>query len=173
VDVERVVVTTGSSGGFLLVFHACFDAGDTVGVGTTCYPCYRNILQAMGVATASIPLNGDFKVTALELGREVARRKAAGLPKLKGLIQSSPANPTGAMLTPKEVQDLCALCEQEGIWYISDEVRPYCTTLEYPGSGDTHTTLSSDRIRATHARPLHPAALAFVPSGIVLVRERR
>lgn len=38
---ERIVVTTGSSGGFLLVFHACFDPGDVVAVGMTCYPCYR------------------------------------------------------------------------------------------------------------------------------------
>ena len=121
-DVERIVVTTGSSGGFLLVFHACFDAGDAVAVGMTCYPCYRNILGAMNVETVSIALNAEFKVTAAELRQEVERRRTAGLPPLKGLIQSTPANPTGAMLTPAEVRDLCELCRAEGIWYISDEL---------------------------------------------------
>ena len=119
---SRVVVTTGSSGGFLLVFHACFDVGDTVAVGMTCYPCYRNILSAMNVETVSIPLNAEYKLTATELRGEVERRRAAGLPPLKGLIQSTPANPTGAMLSASEVRDLCAVCEAEGIWYISDEI---------------------------------------------------
>eukprot|EP00614_Pseudopedinella_elastica_P008849 CAMPEP_0172606316 /NCGR_PEP_ID=MMETSP1068-20121228/26514_1 /TAXON_ID=35684 /ORGANISM="Pseudopedinella elastica, Strain CCMP716" /LENGTH=428 /DNA_ID=CAMNT_0013408989 /DNA_START=29 /DNA_END=1315 /DNA_ORIENTATION=+ len=122
IPIERVVVTTGSSGGFLLVFHACFDAGDHVAVGMTCYPCYRNILNAMNVVTPSISLNAEYKITARELGQEVKRRKEAGLPKLSGFIQSSPANPTGAMLTSQEVRGLCQLCDKEGIWYISDEI---------------------------------------------------
>ena len=73
VDMERVVVTTGSSGGFLLVFHACFDQGDAVAVGMTCYPCYRNILKAMGVETQSLPLNAEYKITAKELRAEVRK----------------------------------------------------------------------------------------------------
>ena len=48
VDAEDVVVTTGSSGGFQLIFMAAFDVGDTVAVARPGYPAYRNTLQALG-----------------------------------------------------------------------------------------------------------------------------
>jgi len=76
----------------------------------------------MDVETTSIPLNSEYKVTAAELQLEINRRRESGVPPLKGFIQSSPANPTGAMLTPSESKELAELCESEGIWYLSDEI---------------------------------------------------
>ena len=78
VDPSRIVVVTGSSAGFLLVFTAAFDPGDVVAIPTTCYPCYRNILGALGVGTANLPLNEEFKITAKELMEEVERRREEG-----------------------------------------------------------------------------------------------
>ena len=49
VEPDAVVVTTGSSGGFLLAFLACFDVGDRVALASPGYPCYRNILSALGM----------------------------------------------------------------------------------------------------------------------------
>ena len=54
VDVDDVVLTTGSSGGFLLAFLACFDAGDRVAIASPGYPCYRNILTALGCEVVEI-----------------------------------------------------------------------------------------------------------------------
>ena len=48
VDADDVVVTTGSSGAFTLVFLAAFDVGDTVVVARPGYPAYRNTLAALG-----------------------------------------------------------------------------------------------------------------------------
>jgi aspartate/methionine/tyrosine aminotransferase len=115
VDSARVVVVTGSSAGFLLVFTAAFDPGDVVAIPTTCYPCYRNILGALGVGTANLPLNKEFKITAKELIEEVQRRRDAGMDRIKGLILSSPGNPTGACLNKEEIYELCEVCEREGI----------------------------------------------------------
>lgn len=122
IGVEKIVITTGSSGGFLLAFTACFDAGDTVAIASSGYPCYRNILQALGCHLANVPINTEFKLTAAELRKEMQRRKENGKPKLKGLILSSPSNPTGAMLSVEELQELCELCEEEGIRFLSDEI---------------------------------------------------
>jgi aspartate/methionine/tyrosine aminotransferase len=119
---ERIVVTTGSSGGFLLAFTACFDVGDTVAVASSGYPCYRNILQALGCHLANVPINEEFKLTACELRKEIEQRKEKGLEKLKGLILSSPSNPTGAMLSVDELKELCELCEEESIRFLSDEI---------------------------------------------------
>src|SRR5436309_5462676 len=43
-----VIVTTGSSGGFLLSFLTAFDAGARVGMARPGYPAYRNLLSALG-----------------------------------------------------------------------------------------------------------------------------
>jgi len=122
VNARNVVVTTGSSSGFLLAFTACFDHGDVVAVASSGYPCYRNILQALGVDLAHVKINSEFKLTAKDLREEIDRRREENLKKLNGLILSSPSNPTGAMLTPQELKDLCELCDEQGIQFLSDEI---------------------------------------------------
>mmetsp|Transcript_10796 Transcript_10796/g.22837 ORF Transcript_10796/g.22837 Transcript_10796/m.22837 type:complete len:475 (-) Transcript_10796:41-1465(-) len=122
VDPSRIVVTTGSSGAFLLAFTACFDAGDSIAIASSGYPCYRNISGALGLHLVSVPINSEFKLTASELRAEIERRKSEGAKPINGLILSSPSNPTGAMLTPTELKELCGLCDEEGIQFISDEI---------------------------------------------------
>jgi Aspartate/tyrosine/aromatic aminotransferase len=122
VDVRKIVVTTGSSGGFLLAFTACFDPGDVVAVASSGYPCYRNISGALGVELANVKINSEFKLTARELKQEIEYRKEHDCKKISGLILSSPSNPTGAMLTPQELKELCELCDEEGIQFLSDEI---------------------------------------------------
>ena len=56
VDPNRVVVTTGSSGAFVLSFLAAFDPGDRVALTSPGYPAYRNILAALGINVVDIPL---------------------------------------------------------------------------------------------------------------------
>uniref|UniRef100_A0A6U4FYL8 Aminotransferase class I/classII large domain-containing protein n=1 Tax=Phaeomonas parva TaxID=124430 RepID=A0A6U4FYL8_9STRA len=149
-DPERLVITTGSSGGFLLAFAACFDKDDHVAVGSTCYPCYRNILESMDCHPAIIQLNKEFKLTATQLRAEVERRKDAGLPPLKGVIQSSPSNPTGSTLTPAEVEEMCAFCAAEGMWFLSDEIyhginfgEQAASALRFPQYADNVMVLNS------------------------------
>jgi aspartate/methionine/tyrosine aminotransferase len=119
---SRIVITTGSSGAFLLAFTACFDSGDVVAIASSGYPCYRNILSALGCQLANVPINNEFKLTSVELQNEIKRRHSANLPPLKGLILSSPSNPTGAMLSPIELQQLCQLCDENNISFLSDEI---------------------------------------------------
>ena len=119
---DRIVITTGSSGAFLLAFTACFDAGDVVALASSGYPCYRNILSALGCEQACLGVNAEFKLTAVELKAEIERRQSASEKPIKGLILSSPSNPTGAMLSPSELKDLCALCDQNNIQFLSDEI---------------------------------------------------
>jgi aspartate/methionine/tyrosine aminotransferase len=122
VPMERIIITTGSSAAFMLSFLGLFDKDDVIALCSSGYPCYRNIMKATDLDAATIMINSDFKVTAKELSVEIARRAAASLPPLKGLILSSPGNPTGAMLSPVELRDLCALCEENDIQFISDEI---------------------------------------------------
>ena len=122
VSPDRVVVTTGSSAGFCMAFLGCFDAGQSVALCSSGYPCYRNIMKATGIHSVNIAVNKEFKITAEELKKEVNRRSTEGESPLSGLILSSPGNPTGAMLTPHELEELCGVCEKNNILFLSDEI---------------------------------------------------
>ena len=115
---ERVVITTGSSGAFVLAFLALFDVGARVGLPSPGYPCYRQILQALGQRPVSIPTGPDDRW--MPSSNRVADLMSG--PGLDGLILASPANPTGTMIAPERLKEICELCASNAIWFISDEI---------------------------------------------------
>jgi aspartate/methionine/tyrosine aminotransferase len=130
IDAERIVVTTGSSGGFIFAFLALFDAGARVAVANPGYPAYRNIFDAFGIETVLLNTNaeGRFAVTAEMI--EAAHKRQ----KLDGVLLMSPANPSGTMLQPDALRDMCRTCERLAIPFISDEIYH---GLTYAGPADT------------------------------------
>ena len=108
VSPEDVVVTTGSTGGFLLAFLACFDVGDRVGVTSPGYPCYRNILSALGCEVVEIPCGPETRF------QPTVDMLAAIEPPIKGLVLASPANPTGTVIPPAELAAIATWCETSG-----------------------------------------------------------
>ena len=120
VAAERIAVTCGSSGAFLLGFIAAFEAGDRVALAAPGYPAYRNILRALDIEVVELltePEHG-YQPTPDLLDRAV---RDSGK-RLDGLIVASPANPTGAMLDAAELGALAAYCRAEGIRLVSDEI---------------------------------------------------
>src|SRR5246127_5144999 len=85
VEPDAVVVTTGSSGGFLLAFLACFDVGDRVALASPGYPCYRNILWAGGCEVA------DTAGGPAPRFHPPARMLAKLAPPVQGVVVASPA----------------------------------------------------------------------------------
>lgn len=116
VPAERIAVTSGASGAFVLGFLAAFDTGDRVAVALPAYPAYRNILQALGVEVVALPTGSESRfqptVEALE---------ALSGP-LAGLVLQSPANPTGTMLDEPALGRLAAWCASRGVRLVSDEI---------------------------------------------------
>ena len=117
---DEVVATTGSSGGFLLAFLAAFEPGDRVAMARPGYPCYRNVLTALGCEVVEIATGPEtrFQPTV----EQVAGLNASLGGDLKGLVVASPANPTGTMLLPAELAALATYCDEAGIQLISDEI---------------------------------------------------
>ena len=116
VDADDVVVTTGSSGGFLLAFLACFDVGDRVAVASPGYPCYRNILSALGCDVVELPCGPETRF------QPTVEMLAAVDPPVSGVIVASPANPTGTVIAPQELAAIATWCDSNGVRLISDEV---------------------------------------------------
>ncbi len=116
VDPADVVITTGSSGGFLLAFLACFDVGDRVAIASPGYPCYRNILSALGCEVVEIPCGPDTRF------QPNVQMLAELDPPVQGVIVASPANPTGTVIPPEELAAIASWCASSGVRLISDEV---------------------------------------------------
>ncbi|MFY7962954.1 MAG: pyridoxal phosphate-dependent aminotransferase, partial [Elsteraceae bacterium] len=124
--IERIALTVGSSGAFILGFLAAFDVGDRVALASPGYPAYRNILTALGVEVVELlagPESGYQPTPAL-------LDKVEG--PLAGLIVASPANPTGAMLSRADYQALVSYCRDRSMRLVSDEIY-HGLTFEEPG----------------------------------------
>lgn len=137
VDVADVVVTTGSSGGFLLAFLAAFDAGDEVVLARPGYPAYRNLLEVLGCRVVEVEAGPaeSFTITTAMLDR---------LPRPpKGLVLASPANPTGTLTDPQTLADVVAWCADHGTRLVSDEIYH---GLVYRGRADTAWRTSRDAV---------------------------
>ncbi|MFV0259345.1 MAG: pyridoxal phosphate-dependent aminotransferase [Acidimicrobiales bacterium] len=134
VDPERsILITTGASGAFVLIFLACFDPGQRVAVIEPGYPCYRNDLLALGVEVVPVPVGLDtgFRPTVEQLD-------AAG--PLDGLVVASPSNPTGTVLSDRDLADLTHWCRDRGVTLVCDEIYHGITF-----TGPAATALSHDR----------------------------
>jgi aspartate/methionine/tyrosine aminotransferase len=118
VNPARVVVTTGSSAGFILAFLALFEPGDRVAVAVPGYPPYRHILSALGCEPVAVE---TMQATRWAITPEMLLAAHRRTP-LKGVLIASPANPTGTMMTAEALRDLVAAAEGEGIRFISDEI---------------------------------------------------
>ena len=116
VDPARVVVTTGSSGAFLLAFLAAFEPGDRVALAAPGYPAYRNILLALGLEPVDLPCGPETRFQPTP-----AMLEAVDGP-LDGLIVASPSNPAGSMLSPADLALLAGYCTRRGIRLVSDEI---------------------------------------------------
>ncbi|MCS0501801.1 pyridoxal phosphate-dependent aminotransferase [Ancylobacter mangrovi] len=117
-DPARVVVTTGSSAGFLLAFLAMFEPGDRVAIANPGYPPYRHILTALGCEPVLIETDAASRWVITPEALAEAHRQAP----LSGVLVASPANPTGTMMRPEALAELLATAEGLGIRFISDEI---------------------------------------------------
>lgn len=111
---ERVVVTSGASGGFILAFNALFDSGDRVGIGAPGYPSYRQILKGLGFVPVDLPTSDANRLQPVPAD-------LAGLD-LAGLLVASPANPSGTMLDRPAMSALIEAAQGAGASFISDEI---------------------------------------------------
>ncbi len=115
---ERVVVTTGSSAGFVLAFLSLFDPGQRVAITAPGYPAYRNILEALGIEPVTIPLT---KADGWIMTAESIAKAHAESP-LHGILAMSPANPSGTMIGRRALAELGETCRRLGLWFVSDEI---------------------------------------------------
>ncbi len=137
----EVVVTVGGSEAIDIAVRACVEAGDEVIIPTPCFVCYEPCVRLAGGVPVILETKAknNFKVDPEEL-------KALITPKTKMLILAYPNNPTGAILTKEELEDIADVIRDTNIVVLSDEIY---SELTY---GRKHTSLAN--IEGMHERTI-------------------
>jgi len=116
VDPEQFILTCGASPALTLALASTFAAGDRVAIARPGYIAYRNALRALHLTPVEIPCGPEsrYQLTAASL--------AALEPAPQGVIVASPANPTGTIIVPSELEAIARVCRERRITIISDEI---------------------------------------------------
>ena len=118
-----------STGGKLAIFNAIqvlVDHGDEVIVPVPYWVSYKDIVQYAGATCVffEAPEAEGFRVTAEAIERAIT-------PKTKAIILNSPSNPSGAVVSPGDLERIVRLAHDRGIWLLLDECYVY---LQYTGA---------------------------------------
>jgi aminotransferase len=115
----EIVVTVGSSGGFLAAAMATLNAGDEVILFEPYYGYHLNTLAVLGFVPKFVPLHApDWSIDFEAL-------RAAFTPRTKAIVICTPSNPSGKMFTREELEKIGALCREFGAWIFTDEIYEY------------------------------------------------
>ena len=114
IDWNRIIITSGSSAGFILAFTALFDQAEKVGLANPGYPSYRQIMKTLNLEPVLINTTekNKFQPTPSELGEHI----------INGLLIASPGNPTGCMIERDPFNELIDYCHHKKVSLISDEI---------------------------------------------------
>ena len=128
----EILVTTGASEAVDLAIRALVDPGDVVAVAEPTYVSYRPLLKLVGAEVISVPTReeDDFRLTA-----EVLRE--SGATRADHLVMCYPNNPTGAIMTTQELQQVATVARESDLTVISDEIY---SALTYDGD---HTSIAN------------------------------
>ncbi len=131
----EALMTVGGSEGIDVALRAMLDPGDEVIIPEPCYVSYVPCVELAGGVPVTISLKNEnqFRLTPDEL-------LAAITDKTKILILSFPNNPTGAIMTKKDLEPIAQICKEKDIFVISDEIyseltygdEPHCSIGSFP-----------------------------------------
>lgn len=129
---KEIVVTVGGSEAIDLAVRSCIEPGDEVIIPTPCFVCYEPCVKLAGGVPVIVEtkLENKFKLTAEQL-------KKAITPKTKMLVLAYPNNPTGAIMTKEDLEEIADVLRGTNIVVLSDEIY---SELTY---GVRHTSIAS------------------------------
>jgi aspartate/methionine/tyrosine aminotransferase len=123
---DQVLVTTGAIEANFLLFNVLLSPGDRVVVVDPAYQQLQSVPRGIGadVALWRLRAENDFRFDLDEL-------RALAIPGTRMIVINSPHNPTGAMLSAEELQEIYNLAEERDAWILGDEAYRW---LDLPGN---------------------------------------
>lgn len=175
VSPDQIVYTAGTQNGLCTVLMTLVQTGDEVLVPDPYYATYEGLVAASGATFVPVPTlpEDGFHVTAKQI-------EAAITPRSRVLLLNTPSNPTGAVLSQNEIDEIGEVCERHDLWIVVDEVyadltygAPFCSPFDRPHL--RHRTLAVSSISKSHALPGFRAGWIASPLDVtqrlVLVAE--
>ena len=113
---KNVVITNGAMEALTATFLTLFEPGDEVIVPAPYFSAYADEIAIANAVLVPVPtrMENGFRLQAEEL-------KKALSPKTKAILINSPNNPSGAVLTRKDLEAIAAFAIENDLWVISDE----------------------------------------------------
>ncbi len=117
VPAERIFITPGASGAFLLALGVSLNAGDEVLLSDPCYPCNQNFIRLFDGEVKKIPVYAetDYQLSAKLIQQNWSDKSCAA-------VVASPSNPTGTIIARDELKKLIAAIESKQGVLFSDEI---------------------------------------------------
>ena len=114
---SQVLVTVGGSEAIDMCIRTLVQPGDEVVIPEPCFVCYEPITQLTGGVPVHIATRAEdqFRLTADQL-------RAAITPRTKLLIFPYPNNPTGAVMSAAEMEEIAAVLRETNVLVLSDEI---------------------------------------------------
>ena len=126
VDANDVLISPGCKQALLYAMMATLDAGDEVLLLSPAWPSYDGMLKLLGVVPIHVPVRRD------NYHPDFDALKAAISDKTKAILINSPNNPTGAVYTPQEIEQLVNLAIENDLWIIDDMIYATLVWQDYP-----------------------------------------
>jgi aspartate/methionine/tyrosine aminotransferase len=167
IDPSQVFVTVGGKGVMVYAILALVDPGDEVIVPDPGYPIYESLTRFIGGTPVPIPIRmeNEFRLDVDELASLIT-------PKTKLLVVNSPANPTGGVLTPSDIERIAELAVRHDLLVLADEIyarilydgAEHVSLASLPGMADR--TIVLDGFSKTYAMTGWRLGYAIVPKWL-------
>lgn len=151
---HQILVTIGGSEAIDIALRAMIDPGDEVLIPEPCYVSYLPCAQLTHAVPIAIPLQekNDFQLTAQEVEENCT-------PNTKVLVLPFPNNPTGAVLSRKNLEEIAEVCIRHDLYVISDEIY---AELTY---GEKHVSIAEMPGMAERTIVINGFSKAFAMTG--------
>lgn len=133
VSPERIFITPGASGAFLLAFGISLNPEQSIMMADPCYPCNENFARVYGATAQYVSVNAE---QAYQLNADLINHHWQA--NTQGVLIASPSNPTGTVISAEALQQAIATVEQHGGCFYSDEIyhgldydQPISTALSF------------------------------------------
>ncbi len=117
VPAERIFITPGASGAFLLALGVSLNPDDEILLADPSYPCNQNFIQLFAGVAKYVPVYAD---TAYQLSADLVQQHWHA--KTRGVLIASPSNPTGTIISKSELEKIVKFVDVQQGLLLSDEI---------------------------------------------------
>lgn len=138
-DIDQILVTPGANAIIYLAVSCLVNPGEEVIVPDPGFPTYYSAIRYCGAVPVTVPLHeaNQFRLDPDDLRRRITS-------KTRLIIINSPSNPTGAVMTPDEIDEVARIAEEHDIYLLSDEIY---ARMVFDGKNRFHTPAMLDQCK--------------------------